>query len=163
MKILKIFLLLIIAVLIYSGCSKKCVGEPSNIYTTYLQLNFKDAVSGDYLIKPINGKYNKEDISITTEDNQPALFEVKINSSGNEQFNQIGIRSLFIQGDDDRNEVCKKMYINFKNDRDTLEYCFKVKYAECSSSSFEYLKLKYNGKDLGTKSNNSFFEYQINK
>jgi len=163
MKIFKTLLILIVIIVAYSNCSKKCYGDPLNVFTTYLELEFIDISTGDYLIKPINGKYNIEDISITTEDNKPALFEVKVSSSGNKQFNQIGITSLFIKGDDDRNEVCKKMFINFKNDRDTLEYCFKVQYAKCSSSSFEYLKLKYNGKDLGMKNNNTFFEYQINK
>ena len=163
MKLFKIFLILIISFGTYSSCSKKCVGEPLTVDTTSLELEFRESATGNYLIKPINGRYNKDDITITSTDNTPRPYKITEHIIAGERINRISLQSLFVIGDDEKMEVCKRLYISFKNDQDTLDYCFKVKDFACNSSGFEYLKLKYNGKDAGIKENNNTFEFQINK
>jgi hypothetical protein len=48
------------------------------------------------------------------------------------------------------------------NDRDTINYSYKVRINECGSN-FEYLKVNYNGVAVGSTENTTFIAVKVTK
>ena len=151
-------------ILILTSCKKECE-EPETIFTSALALDFLDRNSNDYLVKENSSKFSMNDVKLYNESGAsiPLRFELNIlPEMANNRYYRVSFSSLFKTGDDMMNEVNKRLFIDFKNDRDTIDYSLKVRNNECGSS-FEYLKVNYNGVLVGNTGNTTFIAVKVIK
>lgn len=151
-------------ILITTSCKDECE-FPGTIGGAALIIDFFDGNTTNYLVRENSSRFSKEDINIYDElGNKRAISFIVKTSEGTPKINyyRVGVLNLFENGDDLINENNKRLFIDFKNDRDTVDYAFKAKTLDCGST-FEYIKIKYNGLLIGEFNNTNTIELKINK
>lgn len=161
-KNLKLFFLsLIISI---TSCKNECE-EPETIGDSAMAIDFFDRSSNDYLIKENSSKFSINDVKLYNEFGEilPLKFEINIlPEMPSNRYYRVSISSLFESSDDMVNEVSKRLFIDFNSDRDTIDYTLKTKKTECGST-FEYLRVNYNGIEIGNATNTTFIAVKVTK
>lgn len=141
------------------GCKvKNNCDEPVTYLNSSLLLDFKEASSNRYLIQENNSKYATQDISVIDDMGKPANISFTRNYSAS----QIEYFRLHINAFPEiktATQFCKRFYINFKTDTDTLDYCYMVNVLKCGER-LEKLEVKYNNVLLQPTESNINFEIQ---
>ncbi|KHJ36620.1 hypothetical protein PBAC_32090 [Pedobacter glucosidilyticus] len=157
-------IILFSVLLLVSSCKDECE-EPETVFTSTLALDFFDRNSNDFLIKESSSKFTINDIKLYNEfgENLPLRFEINIlPEMPDKKYYRVSYGELFKTGDPMFAEVNKRLFIDFNNDRDTIDYTLKTRSLECGST-FEFLKVKYNGVSAGDVENTTFIGVKIIK
>ena len=157
-----IFILLLFVIGI--GCRDKCDMEPGYAEWTWLELNFFNAATGEPLIKDSNSLYTKADIKVFDEQQKALEFKLDIAHSENHgDYYKIIVLNGISQTTPFNKEICDKLFIDFKNDRDTLGYCYSVKSFPCNATQVENLKATFNNSAIESLRPDGLYEYNISK
>ena len=146
------YLSLILLAIAFLGCTKnKCDDIDAQIITVYKRsfyLTFVDQ-AGNNLINDMGTGFDTASVKVYEVNNNllPREFETKGNTQppfGKHTFNLI-VPYIFDDPDIVYKPVCKRLYINLGNDRDTLDYCFNTIKGRCGPEVID-LTARFNGK-----------------
>ena len=133
--------------------------EPGVAQGTQIRLNFFNAATGEPLIKDSNALYTRADIKVF--DEQQNALSVTFDEV-DYYYYRIIINYRIKPTKDYNKEICTKLYIDFKSDRDTLAYCYSVKSTICGGSGVDYLNATYHGTTIKNLTP-GWYEYKILK
>ncbi|TDQ09887.1 hypothetical protein [Pedobacter metabolipauper] len=148
-------LLLVLFTISLFGCRNECQYiEPASVGNGWIALDLKDKATGDYLIGKAPSKHLPADVFVTGINGLPADFDYSeiAASKGHYQLNLKDFHSEVVIGQD----ICKRFFIDLKNDADTLDLYFKVKSVKCGGTTYEYFTAKFNGLPLENTGYNSY-------
>ena len=141
-----------------TGCSKnKCNDDTrdfyQNVYHSTILLKVQDK-DGNNLLNKYNRIYNESDIKIFNTDNDSLFFY--FNPPGS-QSPKILIEGLINNQDVNyQDEISKRIFIDFKSDRDTIDYFFTIRKGECGPL-LNSIKVNFNNKELEGESHSFGF------
>ena len=147
---MKYLLIILVAITFLSCTRRKCDdGDfyPVTIYHHKFLLTCVDQ-SGNNLINNMGTGYDTASIKVYDVNNN--LLRRDFSSLGPDQpfgrFKfELVVSHIFDPEDTVYKPVCKRMYINFGNDRDTLDYCFNSMPGPCEPKIID-LTARFNGK-----------------
>ena len=116
----------------------------------FVELNFVEKGTGENLIKEVNPKLSKTDVNIAAAGNPDIRLEYILNKSANtlEDYNSVRLSHLINSTDAKNEEICKRIFVDLKGERDTLDYCYKIRDIDCGYLGVEYINVTYNGKNI---------------
>lgn len=166
---MKILVITLLVIYVITGCNKsKCNDDngdfAATVYEGSLKLDFIDKATGQNLFRDTNPLYDKNKVTVTDVFNNPLRIEfVKTMTIGQSVlYYTLNIYNIILRTDDISKELCKKAYINFGTDKDTIDYCMSVQALNCGSE-FRNIKVDFNEKEIGSAQNDIFFYGKITK
>jgi hypothetical protein len=149
---MKIFLIgFISAVLILSSCRDFCkYADIAFAHEQTVSIVFKDKDTGEILIDGQGSKYFESDISAIGENNSnlKLSFKPRPMSLTDENSYRAQLSNIILSSDAAGSEICRRIFISFKTDQDTIDYCYRIKSEECGGTEVSSFKLKYNSKEI---------------
>ncbi len=162
------FNLILFTALLFQGCAKKKC-QDNKLYLqaadAFMTIDFYDKDTNDYLIKENLSKFSKGDISLFDNNLNGLMIKFYLNTlpeKPNDVYYRASIFLLNSQDDLEPVEHNKRLFIDFKNDRDTIDYTYKIAKNDCGST-LEYLNLYYNGEGISSIKNDIQINIKIKK
>jgi hypothetical protein len=155
------YFILVLSIITSSNfsCGEKCgFGKPSNALSSGIAIVYIDKTSKEFLIKGSPSTYVKSEIKIYNENLEPIEFNVY------PQSNSVTFPTL--RKKETRHlpnvDYSYRVFIDLKNDRDTIDYFFKIREMRCGSL-MEYMRVNYNGQHVADVNNDLDATFKIEK
>lgn len=162
---MKLSILLIFISGFFYGCDKCRYVDPSSAYSSFVNITYKNKTTNDYLITEGKPDYRPEDYKITADDGSKIDHKFVVQTSPNVPYTRyfkLAISGYVKSQQIESVEECRRIFIDHKDDRDTLDLCYRIKKTICNGSTFENFEMHYNGK-LISRNNDIYMEVTIEK
>ena len=145
------------------GCKRKC-SDTWDYYSLFsdvsIVLEIKDE-NGNNLLSSINPAYKTSHIKVYDSNMDSLRFHL-IPLPG-DTLSRLSIDEIITGADLDYNkEISKRIFIDFKTDRDTIDYSFTIHQDECGPV-LNSIKVTFNNKEIKGESDMYGFEGEIIK
>jgi len=160
-----ILFLLFSGTMVFSGCGNKCdrfIFPPLGYGA--ITLDFIGKENGKYLFQDISSRYNINDLKAYDENKQAIRLDwIPIHSAQSPNSQRYQLRFDLIEGNATEGyQGSRKVFLDLASDIDTLEFYYKVHFAECSYE-FETMAVEYNGVVIARQSNDYKITAEIRK
>jgi len=139
---------------IFCSCKEDLCNNVDTGSIGYTEITFINKETGKPLIQDEIGKYGKDDLNLSNADGTPRYYflrKMKDENYGGQTYYVFYSSTLGEnQSEIPINELInERVFLDFKNDRDTIDYSYKIKKIACGGSIFDEISVRYNGILMG--------------